>query len=150
MALHCTIGEVPVSICRASTTEGAEHGRIVRTGGGRDTDSHEGSDDGRPDGEVGKPSKTLKGADLAKHHTKDGNDEEADDETYSIAIRAILANGNLGYRSAKTENKHCHQHEHLETLQNIDLFTPVRQYERIRNRALRLVNGDPLWLPINQ
>jgi hypothetical protein len=31
-----------------------------------------------------------------------------------------------------------------------DMLPPVRQYERFRNRVLRLVNRDPLWLPINQ
>jgi hypothetical protein len=34
--------------------------------------------------------------------------------------------------------------------QLIDLFTPIGQYERFGNRALRLINGDLLWLPINQ
>jgi hypothetical protein len=34
-------------------------------------------------------------------------------------------------------------------LDSFDLLTPVCQYERFRNRALRLINRDPLWLPIN-
>ena len=30
------------------------------------------------------------------------------------------------------------------------MFTPVGQYEKLRNRALRLVNRKPQWVPINQ
>jgi NADPH:quinone reductase-like Zn-dependent oxidoreductase len=30
------------------------------------------------------------------------------------------------------------------------LFTPIGQYERFRNRALRLVNRKPQWVPIDQ
>jgi hypothetical protein len=119
-AFNCAVGEVQVTVWSASTAEGAEHSRIVRARGGTDTDSHKGNDDGRPDGEVGKPSETLKCTNLAKDHTEDGDDEEADDEAKSIAMHTVFANGNLGYRSTKTENKHGHQHEHLETLQNVD------------------------------
>jgi hypothetical protein len=29
------------------------------------------------------------------------------------------------------------------------LFTPVGQYEKLRNRPLRLVNRKPQWVPID-
>ena len=62
----------------------------------------------------------MKRADLAEDHTHNGDDEQADDEAKPIAIGTTLTDRHLGYRSTKTENKHSHQHEHLETLQNID------------------------------
>jgi hypothetical protein len=119
-AFNCTVGKVRVTICKTRLAEGAEHSSIIRLRGGSHTDGHKGSDDGRPDRKVGKPSKTLKRSNLAKNHTEDGDDEEADNEAKPIAIRTVLANRNLGYRSTKTEDKHSHQHKHLETLQNID------------------------------
>jgi len=37
----------------------------------------------------------------------------------------------------------------IKMLEKGGLLTPVCQYERFRNRPLRLINRDPLWLPIN-
>ena len=120
VAFHCPVGKVLVAICSPSSTEGAKHGRIVRARGSTHSDSHKGSDDGRPDREIGKPSETLKRANLAKHHTEDGDDEEADNEAEPIAMSIVLSKRDLRYRSTKTEDKHSHQHEHLERLQNVD------------------------------
>lgn len=119
VASDCAVGKVRVTICSTSTAEGAEHSRIIRARGGTHTDSHKGSDDSRPDREIGKPSKTLKRTNLAEDHTEDGDYEETDDEAKSITIRTVLANRNLGYRSTKTKDEHGYQHEHLETLQNV-------------------------------
>jgi hypothetical protein len=120
VAFHRAVGEVPVTVCGASASKRAEHGCIVGLRSGAHTNSHEGGNNGRPDREVGKPSKTLEGTNLAQDHAEDGDNQEADDKAYSIAIHTVLANGNLGYRSTKTEDKHSDKHEHLQTLQNID------------------------------
>lgn len=119
-AFNCAVGKVRVTIWSTRAAEGAEHSRIVRPRGRTHTNSHEGTDDGGPDREVGEPSKTLKRTNLAKDHAENGDDEETDDEANSIAILAILANRHLRNGTAKTEDEHSHQHEHLETLQNVD------------------------------
>jgi hypothetical protein len=119
-AFNCTVGKVRVTKWKTRLAKGAEHSVIIRLGGGSHTDSHKGSDDGRPNREVGKPSKTLKRSNLAKNHTEESKNEEADNEAEPIAMYTVLANRNLGYRSTITEDKYSHQHEHLETLQNID------------------------------
>lgn len=119
-AFNCTIGEVCVTIWSTSTAEGAKHSRVIWAGGGAHTDGHEADDDSRPDREVGKPSEPLKRTNLAEDHTEDSDDEEADNEAKSVAVRTVLANRYLGYGSTKTQDEHSDQHEHLETLKDVD------------------------------
>ena len=119
-ASNCPIREVRVTKWSTGTAERAQHNCIIRARSGTDADSHEGSDYGGPDREVGKPSEALQRPNLAKDHAQNGDDEQTDDEAHPIAIDPVLPNRDLRDRSTETEDQHSHQHEHLETLQNID------------------------------
>jgi len=119
--LNCAVGEVGLTVCSSITAEGAQHScKVGSSLGSTHTDSHEGTDDGCPNRKVCKPPKSLKCTNLAKDHTKDGDDEETDDEANTVAMNTVFTNRHLGYRSSKTKDEHSHQHEHLETLQNVD------------------------------
>ena len=119
-AFNGTVGKVRVTIWSSSTTVRGEHSRIIRARVSTHADSDKGTRDGRPDGQVGQPAEPLQRTNLANDHTEDGKDQEADDEAKAIAMYIGIAKGNLGDRSAVTEDQDSHQHDHLETLQNVD------------------------------
>ncbi len=141
----CAVGEVSVTIWSTGTAEGAQHGCIVGSSlSGTHTNSHEGTDDGCPNREVGKPPKSLKCTNLAEDHTEDGDDEETDDEANTVAVDTVLTDRHLGHRSSKTEDEHSHQHEHLETLQNVDEmshFLTIDAEEGLSKIAKRVTVG---------
>ena len=112
VAFHCAVGEIEVTICCTCTAERTEHGSVVGVRVACHADSHQGSDDSGPHGEIGKPSETLKRSNLAEDHTQNGNDEKAYNEANTVAIDTILADRDLGYGATKTEDKHGDQHEH--------------------------------------